>query len=219
MSRTTRFSNLLPIEMLRKQKVAAIGVGAIGSQVVKMLATMGAEDIEIYDHDTISEENLGVQGYRPDQLGKTKVAALTADCKLINPNTIVVGKEEKFTKDSKTEARVIFCGVDTIPARKEIWDATKLRSNLFIDGRMAAEVFRIFTMINGEGENYEKTFYSDPEELPCAAKSTLYCAATASSLMIGQYTKWLRNMSLEPDFMYNFLSTELIIPCLEEKPS
>jgi hypothetical protein len=43
----------------------------------------------------------------------------------------------------------------------------------------------------------------------CTARSTIYSAAVAAGLMVGQWTKWLRGMPVDADLSLNLLAGEL----------
>jgi len=64
--RDIRQRALVPPERLAACSALVIGVGAIGRQAALQLAAMGMPVMVLYDHDVVAEENLAVQGYRPD---------------------------------------------------------------------------------------------------------------------------------------------------------
>jgi len=44
----------------------------------------------------------------------------------------------------------------------------------------------------------------------CTGKSTIYIANIAAGLMVGQFARWLRGLSVDADLMLNLLSRELV---------
>jgi len=60
-------------------------------------------------------------------------------------------------------------------------------------------------------KNYPTTLFHSDEafEGPCTAKTTIYCANIAAGLMIAQFTKYLRQLPIEPDIQLNILASEL----------
>src|SRR5437879_7959366 len=88
--RDLRQRDIVPPERLAACQAVVIGVGAIGRQVALQLAAMGMPRLMLYDDDTVAEENLATQGYRPDQLGLAKVAATALDCQRIYPAAHVI---------------------------------------------------------------------------------------------------------------------------------
>ena len=176
----------------------------------------------LYDHDVVAVENLAVQGYRPDQLGLAKVDATAADCQRIHPQTHVIPKEERFRRSTGKQVTmgqsslVVFCCVDSILTRRLAWEALRTHAALFLDGRMSAEVLRVLATDSPVTEDYYLTTLFEADEAyagACTARSTLYTASIAAGLMVGQMTKWLRHLPVDPDLTLNLLAMELMVPC------
>jgi len=109
---------------------------------------------------------------------------------------------------------VLFCAVDSIENRRLIWQSVKDKIGFFCDGRMGAEVLRILTACNTEGEeHYQNTLFSQQEayEAPCTAKTTIYCANIAAGLMLSQFTKYLRGIPVDRDVQLNLLTMEISV--------
>jgi sulfur carrier protein ThiS adenylyltransferase len=104
--------------------------------------------------------------------------------------------------------------VDSIQTRRHIWEAVRNGVECFIDGRMAAEVVRVLTVIGGAGaEAYARSLFPQAEALPqpCTARSTIYCANVAAGLMVGQFVKWLREITVPADVTLNLLALECTV--------
>nr|MDQ3315611.1 ThiF family adenylyltransferase [Verrucomicrobiota bacterium] len=58
---------------------------------------------------------------------------------------------------------------------------------------------------------YAKTLFSQDQAFAgaCTSKSTIYTASIAAGLMLGQFTRWLRDMPVDRDLTLNLLATEL----------
>src|SRR5262249_6199987 len=107
----------------------------------------------------------------------------------------------------------VFCCVDSIATRRLIWEAVNARVELFIDGRMSAEVLRILTASDGQSrQHYPTTLFAAEQAYAgsCTAKSTHYCANIAAGLMLAQFTKWLRGLPIDANIQLNLLSSELM---------
>ena len=79
---------------------------------------------------------------------------------------------------------------------------------------MSAEVLRVLTACDFESrKHYPTTLFSAEEAYtgPCTAKTTIYCANIAAGLMIAQFTKYLRQLLIEPDIQLNLLASELSV--------
>lgn len=77
---------------------------------------------------------------------------------------------------------------------------------------MTAEVLRILTACDFESRRHYPTTLFDAADAfagSCTAKTTIYCANIAAGLMIAQFTKYLRQLPIEPDIHLNLLASEL----------
>jgi sulfur carrier protein ThiS adenylyltransferase len=103
--------------------------------------------------------------------------------------------------------------VDSIETRKHLFKSCG-NTDLFIDGRMSAEVLRVISAADpGRDTFYETTLFSEAEAFrgSCTAKSTVYTASIAAGLMLGQFTRWLRGLPLEKDILFNIGASELVV--------
>lgn len=179
------------------------------------LAAIGVGTLVLIDFDTVDPENLAAQGFLESDLDHMKVDAVKFMCQKINHEITVHNVATPFKRSYISEfgQGVVFSCVDTMKARKFIWQSVKNSCELFVDGRMAAEVCRILTINDSRyHEYYEGTLFEDSEAYQgtCTAKTTLYCANIAAGLMVSQLTKMYRNMKPDKDVQLNILSNEMI---------
>lgn len=181
----TRQADLIPVTKVEALRVLVIGCGAIGSFATLSLAKMGVEHIMCYDHDSVDTVNMSSQFFRFKDIGKNKAAALR---ELVHDFTQVditaVGK--KFTPEEPNHADIVIMAVDSMEARASILPA--IRAKYLIDTRMSAENYTQYVVnMRQESsiETYMKTLYTDKEAVAerCTAKSTIYTALTASSMV------------------------------------
>jgi len=209
--RYSRQADIIPAEKLDEIKPTVIGVGAIGRQVALQLAAIGVSSLQLIDHDTVEESNIASQGFYETDMSCWKVDAVKHTCTSINCLLQVEAKHERF-KRSHTVGNIVFCCVDDIQTRKMVNDV--VHADLFIDGRMSAEVLRVLTVWDFKTNDYYKgTLFTSEEAYAgsCTAKTTIYCANIAAALMVSQLTKWLRRIPLERDFTLNILTNELTL--------
>ena len=79
---------------------------------------------------------------------------------------------------------------------------------------MSAEVIRVLAAGEPVHDGYYAMTLFDQREAhvgACTARSTIYTASIAAGLMLGQFTKWLRELPLERDLTLNLLSAELSV--------
>ena len=223
--RDIRQREIVPPAKLAACHAVVIGVGAIGRQVAVQLAAIGVASMELIDHDTVGVENLATQAYWPADIDRAKVIATAELCHHINPQAKVTVREERFRRSIARELRdvrvveglnhtlAVFCCVDSITTRGLIWESVRESADLFVDGRMSAEVMRVLASDQPAQDDYYSTtlFAADRAYAgSCTAKSTVYTASIAAGLMISQFTRWLRGLPVDRDITLNLLSAELI---------
>jgi sulfur carrier protein ThiS adenylyltransferase len=209
--RFSRQRDIVPQERLAACRITVIGLGAIGRQVALQLAALGAARLQLVDFDRVEPSNLSSQGFLEKDLNRSKVEAVADLCRQINSHLEIQLFAERFRK-SRPVGNVIFCCVDSIETRKQIWQAVCHKADFFADGRMAAEVLRVVTVTEANGRwCYDSTLFNGEDAYagPCTAKTTIYCANIAAGLMVGQFTKWLRRLPVDFDCQLNLLSGEL----------
>ena len=211
--RYSRQRDIVPAERIAECKATVIGVGAIGRQVALQLAAIGIPWLQLVDFDKVEWSNLASQGYLEGDIGKLKVNATLDLCWRINANSQIHAAPERFRRSMEI-GNVVFCCVDRIDVRRMIWQATQDKVSFFADGRMSAEVLRILTACGVESrKHYPTTLFRADEAFvgPCTAKTTIYCANIAAGLMLAQFTKYLRQLPIDPDIQFNLLASELSV--------
>jgi sulfur carrier protein ThiS adenylyltransferase len=211
--RYSRQKDIVPAERIAACKATVIGVGAIGRQVALQLAAMGIPWLQLVDYDSVEISNLASQGYLEDDLDRAKVQATADLCQQVNNHLEVHEVNDRFRRGMAV-GNTLFCCVDKIDVRKLIWEAVKDRAVFYVDGRMSAEVLRVLTACDTESRrHYPTTLFTAQEAFvgPCTAKTTIYCANIAAGLMLAQFTKYLRQLPIEPDIQLNLLASELSV--------
>lgn len=217
--RDIRQRDIVPPDLLASCHALVIGVGAIGRQAALQLAAVGMPQLTLIDHDDVRVENLAPQGYLVEDVQSLKVHATATLCQKINPQIQVTPIAERFKRSSAKEFAsasrlIVFACVDSIVTRKLIWESVRHRSALFIDGRMNALVIRVLTSNSpATDRHYPQTLFTAEEAYAgsCTARSTIFTASIAAGLMVGQMTKWLRDLPVDPDLMLNLLAAELTV--------
>jgi hypothetical protein len=220
--RDLRQRQLVPADKLKNTHAVVVGVGAIGRQVAIQLATTGVGHLTLVDHDTVEVVNLAAQGYMPEDLGKSKVAQTAELCSRINPDTALQRVPTKFrwqplhtgrqSRRLKGTQLAVFCCVDSINARRDIWNDVKASAAFWTDGRMAAEMLNVLASDAPPTDiHYDQTLFRPEEGYvgTCTARSVVYGATLAASLMVCQYTKFLRGLPVDRNVSINLLSMEM----------
>jgi sulfur carrier protein ThiS adenylyltransferase len=222
-NRDVRQREIVPPEKLAACHAIIIGVGAIGRQVAIQLAAVGVSAMDLIDFDTVHVENLAPQAYWPKELGRLKADATADVCRAIHPEIRLQVHGERYRRSSaktlemlnRPEVKpVVFTCVDSIDARRLIWESLRDRTSFWADGRMSAEVVRVLASADPGTDNaYATTLFPESQAYAgsCTAKSTVYTASIAAGLMLSQFTRWLRGLPVDRDVMLNLLSTELAV--------
>lgn len=186
MKHILRSMDLIPLDKLG-QKICMVGAGAIGSTTATALAKTGIGNIELWDFDDVSIENIGPQNYPYSAIGKKKVHALRDIIKDHSGETITV---HDCAYEAQALSGIVIAAVDSMAVRLKIWNKCKNNPMVkyFIDPRMSIE-YALMYCINPNDERdiktYEKTLYTDENSVqePCTLKSVIYTANLISGLI------------------------------------
>lgn len=220
----SRQSSIFPPERMSGMSVAIAGCGAVGRQVALQLSSAGIGQLYLFDHDTIGVENLYPQGWRPADLGRSKVESLvdeigdrSPDCRAEAFYTRFplagLGNLLSMREGSNPLPEALFLCVDTIASRSRLFEAYRDTVPVLFDSRVASEVVRVISACDDQSKAYySETLFSGSEAFrgPCTARMTIHMANIAAGLLIQQFTKWLREMPVDHDVLFNLLSMELI---------
>ena len=167
--------------------ITVIGAGAIGSVTTVTLAKMGCSNITVYDADDLTDYNIPNQMCLPEYVGSPKVDALAHLVEMLTGTQI---KPVSANYRGQRLEGVVISAVDSMTARQLIWKSVKLKKSvtLFIDARMGAEILRLYTLrpVDLDAcEFFEDNLYDseEAEQLPCSARSIIYCPAVAGALI------------------------------------
>jgi molybdopterin/thiamine biosynthesis adenylyltransferase len=179
-------------------EVTLIGAGGIGALAGITLAKMGIPYMKVWDDDVVSPENLPTQFFKVFDVESYKVLALNetiheySDEIEVHP---VAARVEPGISTDAVLAPVIISAVDSINARKGIWEVVKSLPFLwYLDARMGAENFMLYTVRRGNHQWYDEALARQDEnaveELPCTAKATIYTSAISAG-MIGRTVRMI----------------------------
>ncbi len=165
--------------------VTLIGAGGIGAAVALALAKIGVRTLQVFDDDTVSDENLATQLHEVSENGNFKVDALQRMLEKFSDDIYVMPRPFRVDALSELCSSLVISAVDNIAARHAIWDALNNSASnwdWYLDCRMGAENFDAFLVPR---EPLQMTRYwnllsklndDNVADLPCTAKSTFYCA-------------------------------------------
>ena len=210
---TVRFSGASWFEAAKGVSATIAGVGGIGSWTSLLLSRISTTiRINLYDDDNVEVVNLAGQMFSSNQVGLRKVYAAQEVIRYFS-GSYCNAAPYRIASTTSIYDNIVICGFDNMEARKVLYRLWKARAKsvpvaeqgsfLFIDGRMNAEEFQIFSIIGDDDYNmkrYEEEFlFSDAEVAPavCSYKQTTYCASMIASFMINSLVNFLSNQNLE----------------------
>lgn len=194
---TRRHLDVFSVEHFGNKRIDIIGAGAVGSAIAVQLAKLGLENIHVWDFDQVEGHNIANQRFNLSHIGQPKVKALAAIIKEATGHDIEV--HEQKLEGGETLGDVVFLAVDTMAARKAIWQKSlrmKLRTKLVIETRMGAEEGRVYAVCPvkpAHVRTYETCFYDDETAQVSACGASVTVGATAdmtASYAVWQFMRW-----------------------------
>lgn len=187
------------------------GLGGIGSSVNYNICRQNYE-MYLYDMDIIEPHNLGSQFYGIKDIGKNKAVVASEVAKLYGHDRSIHCLGE-FTEDSLID-NIVFSCFDNMVARKIMfkkWKEYQLSKtkeyrlenpnevNIFLDGRMIAEGFQIYSVkTTKEIEAYEASLFEDSEvdPLPCSYKATAHTGSMIGAMLVSIFLNHVVNKKI-----------------------
>jgi hypothetical protein len=165
----------------------------------------------VCDADIIEAHNLGGQFFAVADIGQYKVSALFEHIKTFTGVGIYI--EKSMIDSDSTTSPICISGFDNMAARKVFyanWRAQlegltfkERQECIFIDGRLLAEQFQIFTIRGDDTERMqeyqEKFLFEDSEvgEALCTSKQTSHVAAMIGTYITSILTNHMTNLNFK----------------------
>lgn len=191
--RFARQADLVP-RKIQETPVTVVGVGAVGREVARQLVCMGTRRLRLVDHDTVEHSNRTTQGYGVEDVGLTKVKALSRTLALVDPEVEVEAVPERWSLNMKLpKGSAVFTCVDKLGARGAIWGGWGSQSACWFDPRVLAYTIYLFSADEYSRGYYPRTLtpQARQEEGRCTASLTIGSASVAAALATKEYLRWL----------------------------
>ncbi len=125
-------------ESIQNARIAVVGTGAVGNEVIKNLALLGVGKIDIFDFDTIEPHNLTRSVlFREDDIGKTKASTAAHAASALDPNVTVTPYHGDFwntlTVSRLKEYNAVISCIDSLEGRIKLNRLCRLFGKLFIN--------------------------------------------------------------------------------------
>lgn len=111
--------------IMQEQSVAVIGCGGIGSWISMYLGLAGVREIEIYDSDVISENNLNRFPLGPDKVGINKAVAMAEHIQSLRKGVSVIPRqnfEPDIHADKLANYNWVVVTTDSLKSRRMVYD-------------------------------------------------------------------------------------------------
>ncbi|NCC41697.1 MAG: hypothetical protein EOM21_20235 [Gammaproteobacteria bacterium] len=191
-----RFKDAPWYEGCKNEEILVGGAGGIGSNALYYLAKTIPAVYYLFDPDVVNSHNIGTQFFNPEDQGKSKVYALRNRLSFANIKVF-----SSYIKNSSLPIEI--AGFDNMEARKEMFgNWLKLENReIFIDGRLSANVYQVFVVIKGREEWYEKTLFDDNvvDDGPCTFKQTAYVGGLIGARITHVLVNYLSNKYMKED--------------------
>jgi len=174
-----------------------VGVGAVGSRLAESLARLGIKSLELYDKDIVREHNIPTGSFLHYQIQRHKVEAVAEQLSFFSETK--VSTHRQMVEETIRFCGVVFLCVDTMKARREIWEKS-IRGNpsvsLMIEIRIGPRQGIIYTVNPLDLKEIEcwegVSAYADGynEQLPCTLRAVITTVNVAVGLAVDQLIKW-----------------------------
>ena len=201
--------------------ITVIGAGGIGSWTVLALAKMGCYNITVVDPDTIEEHNTASQLYSTNHIGMPKVIALAHQVSALTGKDLLHVHQKTFQDyylESEDMPKVLISAVDSLNARREIWEMIKPvidTMDMYIDARMTAEMLRLL-IVTPHDENsieaYDRKINGKTKahKESCTARAIAYNTLMCAGFIAHAVKKYAKKEGLARDFIFDISNSATI---------
>lgn len=169
------------------------GVGGLGSNVAQHLARVGPLQLELWDPGVLDEPDLNRQIlYRPEHIGRAKVACAEAELRAINPDLAIATRRESISLEAfekRATPHVIFDCLDSSAARLEL-ERVRVAHQIPVVHGGAETAFGQAIMFPGVGPGYVDVFGDIDAAGPTGKPILSYTVATIAALQVGLLIRW-----------------------------
>lgn len=140
---------------LAESRVAVVGAGGLGGQVVLLLARVGVGTLVVVDCDLFDETNLNRQALCVEEtLGEPKTRAAAEAVAAINPGVRVIPHQVRLSADMIDEVLsgcdVVVDGLDNAPDRLLLQESAGRLGIPMVHGALAGFEGRVMTVFPGD---------------------------------------------------------------------
>lgn len=188
-----RFKDAAWFSQSTSEYILVVGAGGIGSNALYCLAKTIPANYYVVDFDTVEAHNIGTQFFMREQIGKKKVQAIQSVINKFNGSYL----NSCDFKYSDEYFPITITALDNMETRKKVFEIWKQKDDreLFIDGRLRANLYEIYFVRKGDEAKYEATLFDDKDvdDGPCTFKQTAYFGMLIGSRITHGLVNYLTN--------------------------
>lgn len=183
-------------QTLSKKKIFVVGAGAIGCELLKNLAAMGARQLAVTDMDTIEHSNLSRQLlFRDSDIGSFKSVAAQEGVSRYNPyleievHTSKVGDEENspFNDMFWDSVDIVLNALDNVDARLYVDSQCVAYQKALVDAGTLGSKGNVQVVVPFQSESYGSSV--DPQE-----QAIPVCTLKTFPYLISHTIQWGRDL-------------------------
>lgn len=194
-------------ERIRATRVAVIGLGGLGGNILEMLARFGFTRIVAIDCDVFDESNLNRQILSSEKvLGQSKAQVAFGRIKQVNSEVSLEVHHERFTKEwgmvHLKEVDLVLDAVDNIPTRKELAQVCESLGLPLVHGAIDGWYGQV--AIIAPGSRMMERLYARDEVKGSGLGNPAFTPATIASIQVSETVKYLlkKGMYLENKILF-----------------
>lgn len=214
---SARFSGADWYSKIKESKIIVAGIGGIGSNLCFQLSRLCVNTLCMYDDDLVETVNMSGQLFSRNDIGNTKVNAISNMIHNYGSVAYTTAIDNKFT-ETTTPGDIMMCGFDNMAARKIFYNSwyrhihskpeEERKNCLFIDGRLSMDTLQVLCITGDDEYNmgrYRREFlFTDEQadETICSMKQTTFMACMIASVMTNLFVNFTANL-LDPVIPYD----------------
>lgn len=166
---------------------------------------MGLPTFTLYDPDTIEVHNLSSQAYTVQDVGESKVKAISAHMVALNPDVRVNTFSMPFSGKEQA-GQILISAVDSMEGRRTI--CSDLPEDVMVfDGRMGGGQIELHSQRQPE---WGATLEKDGDDDPCGARYISYTSYIMAGFIANNVKRYLMKQRYAKRILFHADTLELI---------
>ena len=162
--------------------------------------------IVLYDPDSIQEENVEASmAFSWNDLNRNKAKHMELVAKRMGSQIHAI---DDYFVDQEPLTPILVMAVDSLAARKNIWEATKDQYEFYVDMRTGYALSAVYTWKRGEVSDQWIESLDMPEiEVPCGAKAVAHNCLIPAAIAAGAINNYSKELPVDMEYSFFDLNT------------